>query len=103
MTTQQIDPGIADAVRFLNANGFSTFGSCEGGTDHLSDLPTIQVAVHGDLDAERNRLCRFLLECGVTGFTVRTVSMHQRSERPEPFSYIEFEAWSHETLRYLTF
>jgi len=98
----QIDSGIAEVVAKLNDNGFQTIGSCEGGDGHTFHLPTIQVQASGDLDLARKTLCRFLLSRGVSGFTVKTISMHQKSEHPEDFSYIEIEFWSQDTLRYLT-
>lgn len=102
----EIDPGIVDLVRMLNENGFRTTGSCEGGarhSDHSFSLPTVQIAAHPDLDETRKSLCQFLIGRGAEGFSVKTVSMHQKSEMPEPYSYVEVEFWDHETLRYFVF
>jgi hypothetical protein len=49
MTTpldDSLDPGIAEFVRLLHANGVETYESCEGGEGHAYPEPTIRF--HGD-------------------------------------------------------
>jgi len=88
-----IDEGIRDLVRLIMDDGFRTMGSCEGGEGHCFNLPTIQIENQSDLDTTRKELCAFLLEKGLSGFTVKTVSMHQKSLIPENYSYVEVEFW----------
>jgi hypothetical protein len=38
----QLDPGIAKAVRQLQAAGIETFESCEGGNGHAYPEPTVR-------------------------------------------------------------
>ncbi len=40
---QQLDAGIRFAVRLLHANGFETGQSCEGGTGHSYEKPTVDL------------------------------------------------------------
>jgi hypothetical protein len=89
-----MDPEIEPLVRLLNNGGFATIGSCQGGPGHEFSRPTVQVRRSGDLDETRKALCAFMLEHGVEGFTVKTVSMHQGASKPEPYSYVELELWS---------
>lgn len=37
-----VDPGILAAVEILNAHGFETVESCQGGEGHCYDLPTVR-------------------------------------------------------------
>lgn len=96
----ELDAEIVPLVRLLNENGFTTTHSCQGSEGHSFKCPTVGVLSNGDLDETRKALCAFLLSKGAEGFTVKTVSMHQRSEIPESYSYVEVELWSYETLRY---
>ena len=97
----ELDEQIAPLVHCLNAAGFKTIGSCQGGPGHAFSLPCVQIRNgRWSLDNTRRALCEWLLSRGVEGFTVRTVSMHQRSESPEPYSYVELELWDQRTLRY---
>jgi hypothetical protein len=88
-----LDPEIVPLVRRLNEGGFPTICSCQGGDGHAFKHPTIQVRRLGDLDATRKALCALLLKIGTEGFSVKTVSMHQKSAAPEPYSYVEVELW----------
>lgn len=88
-----IDKGIVETVRLLNEHGFKTTGSCEGGSGHRFPLPTVQIRPVGDIDKARKQLCQFLISQGLKSFTVKTVSMHQKSELAEPYSYVEVEFW----------
>lgn len=40
--TSLLDPGIARAVRLLQAGGIETFESCEGGLGHAYPEPTVR-------------------------------------------------------------
>ena len=91
--TDELDPGIASTVRCLNANGFRTIGSCEGRSGHAFDFPTVQIASN-NLSSTRRTLCRFLLGCGVKGFSIKEIYMYQGREKPECHSYVEVEFWS---------
>ncbi len=97
----QIDLNIKSLVYHLNAHGFVTIGSCEGSENHSAVLPTVQIRADGDLDDLRKQLIAWLIENKFLHFTARTVSMHQRSTIPEPYSYIEIEFWSLEDLKFL--
>lgn len=53
------------------------------------------------MDETRKALCAFMLELGAESFSVKSVSMHQRTSDPESCSYLELELWSYDTLSYL--
>lgn len=102
MPYSEIDPDILPLVELLNANGFPTTSSCQGGEGHAFPRPTIRIDPQGDCEGTATRLSRFLLGRGAHGFSISRVHYHQKSEAPETYSYVELEIWSQDTLRYLT-
>lgn len=100
MCEQLIDEKIAPLVRWLNARGFPTIGSCEGGEGHAFPRPTVQVRTGENVDQTRDELAAELIRNGAQGFTLRAVTMYQRSTTPEPYSFVELEFWNQPTLSY---
>jgi len=90
----ELDPEIVDVVRLINDGGFPTFFSCQGGEGHGFPLPTVLVRYDDDLDETRKALCRYLIDKGVEAFSAKTISMHQRTDKPESYSYIEITFWT---------
>lgn len=97
----EIDPGIVDVVRLLNDNGFQTIASCQGGEGHACEFPNVRIRLgiscggtSYEYDNTRRRLCQFLLSKGFSGFSVKTVTAHQKTCLPEAYSFVEVEFWS---------
>lgn len=69
-----LDRGIRDAVILLNAGGFRTFTSCEGGRGHAFQQETIGFELKGSYSTFERRLVRFLRSHGMENFTVSLVT-----------------------------
>ena len=99
----EIDAKIRPLVRTLNEHGFVTTASCQGGPGHGFLRPIVNVAPVGDLDETRKALCRFLVDGGAHAFSASTVSMHQDTVEPEPYSYVQLELWTFDSLQGFSF
>ncbi len=73
-----LDPGIAEAVEILQAEGVETFESCQGGAGHTSPEPTVRF--HGE-HPEGFRALGVALQ---NGLRVRTLRRVWRIEDNEP-------------------
>lgn len=100
---EEIDPLIRNLVIALNDAGFETTGSCEGGPGHAFELPTIVFAATEDKEETRRDVTAWLIDHGVSGFTIGVQYHHQCSVFPDECTHVRLELWSQETLRYLTF
>ncbi len=93
-----IDDKIVGLVKFLNAKGFKTIGSCQGGPGHAFSLPTVRIKKLSELENIVG-ISGTLTNMGVHGFSVKTVNMYQKEPyQPLPESYIEIELWNAEDL-----
>lgn len=84
----KLDPGIADAVRRLQASGIETFESCEGGLGHAYPEPTVRF--HGTPEAGW-RAVSVCLAYGLPVLSLRRVwDVLERNEPTGPYWEITF-------------
>jgi len=76
-----LDHGICDAVVLLNANGFRTFTSCEGGRGHSFQYETIGLELEGSYSTFHKKLVRFLRSHGMENFTISLVTDYPKGKR----------------------
>jgi hypothetical protein len=99
---ETLDPRIAPLVIKLNEEGFITSGSCQGGENHLHELPTVIFEPQADLPKSRQKLKTWLLEQGISGFTIEEVYYYQNKENPEPYSRLRLQFWNQDIFTYFT-
>ena len=94
---EELDPGIAPAVRALVDGGLIPWASCQGGEGHVSKKPFVCVASNVDeLDEIAVLVTKVLLAAGFhKGFDVSRVTNHKGSVTPDAEfpSYVVVEFW----------
>ncbi len=98
----ELDPGIQETVMRLRNAGFETSGSCQGGSGHAFDRPTVQVC-RGEGETLHETCLRLRAWCMVelrpwreTKGGAFTVSIHYlcQADRVMPESFVQVEFWT---------
>lgn len=81
----EIDPAMRDFIKKLNQDGFETISCCQGGYGHPNQLPVVSFKVEfNDRSCieYRNRLAKYLIQNGITGFNLSIDTGYQSEAIP---------------------